>query len=253
MRNHHERLKRALGAALALASVALLGGARPQAADPHPFGAGERAEYSVRLAGIGVGSGSLVVNGVETVAGEQTYHVTMRVSGGRGPFRVNDRFDSWIDVDGLFSRRFHQNQHEVRFRRNRTYDFNPERRTFRRENGETGSIPTDKPLDDVSFIYYARTLPLDVGDVYELHRYFKADGNPVTLRVVRRETVEVPAGRFRTVVVQPVIRTDGLFGKGGHAEIYFSDDERRIPVLIKTRVPVVGSLSMHLKSYRPPS
>jgi hypothetical protein len=60
----------------------------------------------------------------------------------------------------------------------------------------------------------------------------------------------VPAGRFRTVVVQPVIQTNGLFGEGGRAEIYFTDDERRIPVLIKSRVPVVGSLTMSLRSYR---
>jgi hypothetical protein len=62
--------------------------------------------------------------------------------------------------------------------------------------------------------------------------------------------VDVPAGRFRTIVVQPIIRTSGLFGDGGRAEIYFTDDDRRIPVLIKTRVPVVGSLTMLLRTYR---
>ena len=97
---------------------------------------------------------------------------------------------------------------------------------------------------------YARTLPLRVGDQYRLTRYFKESGNPVILRVVRKETVTVPAGRFNTVVVQPSIRTSGLFAEGGRAEIYFTDDERHIPVLIKSRVPVVGSLTMSLKAYR---
>ena len=73
----------------------------------------------------------------------------------------------------------------------------------------------------------------------------------MVLQVLRRETVQVPAGRFRTIVVRPIIRTDGMFGEGGRAEVYFSDDEYRIPVLIRSRVPVVGSLSMHLRTFRP--
>ena len=216
-----------------------------------PWAAGELASYQVRLGGVGVGRGTLEVVGTEMIRGENTYHTRMTLDGGVPLARVHDRFESWIDTEGLFSRRFHQNQREARFRRNRTYDFFPETRTWRRENGETGTLPTDQPLDDVSFIYFARTLPLEVGATYTLPRYFKTDGNPVVLQVLRRETVEVPAGRYRTIVVRPVIRTDGLFGEGGRAEVYFSDDERRIPVLIRSRVRLIGSLTMQLRSYRP--
>ena len=52
-------------------------------------------------------------------------------------------------------------------------------------------------------------------------------------------------------MVRPVIQTRGLFGEGGQAEVHFSDDERRILVMIRSRVPVVGSLSLHLRSYQP--
>jgi hypothetical protein len=217
-----------------------------------PFSAGERADYQVKLGLVSVGSGFVEVAGIEPIDGAQTFHTRMRVSGGLGPARVDDRYESWIDTQGIFSRRFLQDVHEVRYRRNRGYDFDPAHRTYRRtDNGETGSIASDRPLDDLSFMYYARTLPLEVGDVYTLNRYFKESGNPVVLRVVRKETVDVPAGRFNTVVVQPVIRTTGIFGEGGRAEIYFTDDARRIPVLIKSRVPVVGSLTMALRTYRP--
>jgi hypothetical protein len=158
--------------------------------------------------------------------------------------------ESWIDVEGLFSRRFSQDQKEVRYRRKRTFDFFPETRSYRRtDTGEVGSLPTSRPLDDVSFLYYARTLPLRVGDTYEIPRYFQENGNPVMLRVLREETVTVPAGTFRTVVVRPVIRTKGLFGQGGEAEVYFSDDPRHIVVQLRSKVPIVGSLSMYLQSY----
>ncbi len=71
------------------------------------------------------------------------------------------------------------------------------------------------------------------------------------LRVLRKETVNVPAGTFETIVVQPIIQTDGLFGQGGQAEVFFSDDERRLLVHLRSRVPIVGSLSLHLRSYEP--
>lgn len=217
-----------------------------------PFGVGERAEYQVKLGGLGVGSGSMQVIGVETIRGHPTYHAQLRVSGGIPFARVDDRFESWIDVVGLFSRRFKQNQKELSFRRNRTYDFYPEQRTYRRlDSDETGELPTNEPLDDVSFLYYARTLPLEVGARYVLDRYYKADGNPVVLEVLRRERIKVPAGTFNTVVVRPIIKTDGLFGEGGEAEVYFTDDSRRLMVQMRSKVPLVGSLSLHMTSYRP--
>lgn len=225
-------------------------GAWTRAAAP-PFGVGEKAEYQVKLGAITVGSGSMEIAGVEEVNGHDTYHATMRISGGLPLARVDDRFESWIDVDGLFSRRFKQDQKEITYKRKRTYEFYPERKMFRRlDNGELGTIPTEQPLDDVAFLYYVRTLPLKPGDVYTIPRYFKESGNPVVIKVLRRETVEVPAGTFNTVVVQPIIKTDGLFGEGGEAEVFFTDDSRRMLVQLRSKVPIVGSLSLHLKEYR---
>lgn len=236
--------------ALMLAAVV----AAPGAADAQrlPFAPGEHAAYEVKLGVLPAGSGTLSVDRVETVHGERTFHAVMTLRGGNAIYRLNNRYESWIDTDGLFSRRFHQNVHEGRYRRTRTYDFDPERRTFRRDNGQTGTLPTSEPLDDLSFLYFARTLPLEVGATYRLPRYFKADGNPVVIQVLRRETITVPAGRFRTIVVRPIIQTDGMFSEGGRAEVYFSDDEHRIPVFIRTDAgPLPASITMRLRSYRP--
>jgi hypothetical protein len=218
-----------------------------------PFGPGERASYRVRLGRFGtVGRGSMQILGIENVSARPTYHARFEITGGIPLARVNDVFESWIDVNGLFSRRFHQDQNEVNFSRIRKFDFFPEERRYRRTDiDESGTLPTDRPLDEVSFLYYARTLPLRVGETYTLNHYFREDGNPVVLRVVRKETVRVPAGTFETVVVQPIIRTRGLFGEGGRAEVFFSDDERRILVQMTSRVRLIGSLSLHLEEYVP--
>jgi hypothetical protein len=219
-----------------------------------PFGPGERATYRVSLSRVGtVGHGEMHITGVQEIRGRRAYHIRFNIEGGVLFARVNDKFETWMDVSRLVSLRFVQNQHEVNYRRNRTFDFFPDEKRWVLDNGDTGELATTDPLDDVSFLYYVRTLPLEVGRTYTLHRYFREDGNPVVVRVLRKERVRVPAGTFDTIVVQPVIKTKGLFGEGGRAEVYFSDDERRILVQLRSRVPVVGSLNLHLQTYTPGS
>jgi hypothetical protein len=212
---------------------------------------GERARYELRLAGRTVGTGVLEVLGVEQVAGHNTLHARLQVSGGVLFAKVNDRFDSWIDPDRLFSRRFVQDQKELTNKRYRDYHLSPEQKSYRQaDTGEQEPLGTSEPLDDVSFLFYARTLPLHVGDVDTIPRYFK-QGRDVILRVLRKERVTVPAGTFETIVVQPTItNAGGLFGQGGHAEVYFTDDAARTLVMLKSRVPVIGSLSLHLTDFR---
>ena len=216
------------------------------------IGVGERARYELRLAGREVGTGSLEVVGAERIGGYHTLRTRLQVTGGVLFARVDDRFESWIDPERLFSRRFVQDQKELTNKRYREYHFAPEARTYRQvDSGEDGTLATSEPLDDVSFLFYVRTLPLRVGDVDTIPRYFK-EGRDVIIRVLRKERISVPAGTFETIVVQPTItNAGGLFGQGGQAEVYFSDDAARTLVMLKSRVPVIGSLSLHLKDYRP--
>ncbi len=221
-----------------------------------PFGPGERLEYDVTLgrgfATFHVGGGSFQVSGVEPVRGRSTYRLEMRLHGSALGVRVDEDMTSWLDVVSLVSRRFQQDEKQFHYERHRTREFFPEEKTyFQPDKNEHGTIPTDDPLDDLSFLYYARTLPLEVGQVYTLNRYFDPEGNPVTLRVLRRDTVKVPAGTFSTIVVQPLIRTKGIFGEGGKAEVYFTDDDRRLIVQVRSSVPVVGRLNMYLRSWAP--
>jgi hypothetical protein len=215
-----------------------------------PFGVGERMEYQVKLGALSVGNGHMEVHGIETIRGHRAYHVSMGIRGGiRFVARVDNLFESWMDVETLASHRFIQDQDEVRTQRRRRFDFYHDERRFVRDDGEeSGDLNTPFPLDDISFVYYARTLPLEVGRTYTLNQYFRPDRNPVILRVLRRDRITVPAGTFNTVVVQPIIRTRGLFSEGGEAEIHFTDDNRRLMVYMQSRVPGMN-LSLHLRDF----
>jgi len=218
-------------------------------AAPVPFGVGERMEYEVKMGIFSVGDGALEVAGVDTVRGFQAYRLVMDLEGGIPMARVDDRFESWLGVRDLVSRRFHQRIREAGYESDRYYEIVPEEDRWTREGTEEkGALPTAFPLDDLSFMYYLRTLDLEPGKEYRLSRYFKEDGNPVVIQVERRDTVEVPAGTFPTVVVRPVIQTDGLFSQGGEAEIHFTDDDAHHLVYMRVKIPVVRSMTLHLKT-----
>ncbi len=217
-----------------------------------PFGPGERMDYRIKFGLAGsVGRSSLEIAGIDTLRGAPSYHINFRMSGGFLWAKVNDYYQSWLDVERLQSHRFDQNVHQVSYKRHRILDFHPDSGIWRRiDNGDQGPLATSQPLDDISFLYYVRTLPLVVGQTYTLDRYYKDEGNPVVVKVLRKEKVRVPSGEFNTIVVRPIIKTDGLFSEGGQAEVFFTDDERRIVVQLKTKLSI-GTLNLEMLSYRP--
>ena len=217
-----------------------------------PFGPGERLVYKVKIGIFNAGEGQMSIPELDTLRGHDAYRISMTIRGGLGPARVNDAYSSWLDIRSLQSWRFIQDIHEVNYKSFRHYEFYPERRIWDREdNDESGPLASLTPLDDIAFIYFIRTLPLEVGKSYTFDRYFKVEGNPVTVNVLRRDRRKTEAGEFSTLVVQPIIRTKGLFSQGGKAEIHFTDDARRIPVYVKSDIPnFPGSLTLHLREIR---
>ena len=217
-----------------------------------PFVLGERLSYDVYFGAIKVGTGSMEVSGIDTVRGRPAYHTTFRVNGGIPFYKVDDTFESWFATDDLASLRFNQDQNEGSKERQHRYEIYPERRTYDDLSDQEPEQPSvADPLDDGSFVYFVRTVPLEVGKTYEFHRYFKPDRNPVTIRVERRERVKVPAGTFDAIVIQPVIKTKGVFSESGHAELWISDDDRRVILQMKSQLSF-GSLDLYLTNIQHP-
>ncbi len=246
----------ALAPAMPAAAQVAAGGQAPARAYPAdssaaqaPFGPGERLVYKVKIGIFNAGEGQMSISALDTLRGRDAYRIGMTIRGGLGPARVNDAYSSWLDIRSLQSWRFIQDIHEVNYKSFRHYEFYPERSLWDREdNDESGPLASATPLDDIAFIYFIRTLPLEVGKTYTFDRYFKVEGNPVTVQVLRKDRRQTEAGEFSTLVVRPIIRTRGLFSQGGKAEIHFTDDVRRLPVYVKSDIPnFPGSLTLHLK------
>jgi hypothetical protein len=215
-----------------------------------PWGVGERLEYDVRFGNLKVGSASMEVADVQDVRGRDTWHTVFQVHGGlKFVYRVDDTFESWIDRRSGNSLRFRKDQNEGHRDVEKIYNIFPERGVFI-QGSDTAMASATNPLDEGSFLYFIRSIPLVVGQTYSFDRYFKPDRNPVTIKVVRKERISIPAGEFDAIVVQPIIKTSGIFAENGHAEVWLSDDTNRIMLQMKSGLSF-GSLNLYLTSYRP--
>ena len=217
-----------------------------------PYGVGEKLVYDLAVGGAKVGTGSLSIEDGELIEGHETLHSVFSLKGGFLFFKVNDRLESWFEPASATSHRFYQLLNEGSYHTKRYFDFYPDRAKLRQRGyEEKESVP--EPLDDVSFFYFVRNVPLTVGETYTYTRYFRPDKNPVIVKVLRREKITVDAGTFNTIVLQPIIKSGGLFAEGGEALIWVTDDNRRIMVQLRAKMPVLRSLDLYLKSYTPPT
>ena len=235
-----------------------MGGAQPLASqdatfvidpnDARPFVVGERLSYNVRVGKVGRGTAIAEIKGVDTVRGRSVLHSVFRVNGSMLFFKVRDHYESWFDPKSLVSLRYHQDIDQGTYERLRKYEIFPEKGVYFDSTKALELATVEKPLDDGSFLYFLRTVPLEVGKTYSFNRYFKPDRNPVTITVVRRERISVPAGEFDAVVLQPKIKAKGIFSESSNAEVWIADDATRMMLQMRTRLPVVGAVVFQLRS-----
>lgn len=214
-----------------------------------PFLVGERMEYVAKMGKMHVGRGSMETVGLVDIRGREAVHTRFALNGRWLFYRANYLLESWIDTSSFTSLRFTQDSDDDPSERDRVYEIFPERKTYSVNNGE--ELPSvDDPLDEGALLYYVRTMDLEVGQTYTLNRYFRPDRNPVLVKVLRRETVDLPAGKFNTIVIQPIIKSRGIFSEGGQAQIWLSDDKDRVMVQMRVRLKV-ATISLQLTSHRP--
>jgi len=199
-----------------------------------PFRVGEELTYHASFARLPAGTARMRVEGVDTVRGRPAFHLVFTLDGGIIGFRVHDRYDSWIDTLTLSALRYRQQISEGRYHRNTTFEIFPDLAMYQKD-ADTLRASVSDPLDDGSFIYAVRVAGIEVGETRRFDRYFMADRNPVTLTGVKRDTIEVGAGRFAAIQVHPTIKTKGIFSEGGDAKIWITDDAHRIPVKVSTK------------------
>jgi hypothetical protein len=162
---------------------------------------------------------------------------------------VEDRYVTYIDAATIAPWKFEQHVREGSYRRDFIAEFDQRRNVAKTSEG---TYPVPPYVHDIlSAFYYARTIdysPLKAGDQILLSNFSKDKTYDLVVRVLGRQQLEVAAGTFNTVVIEPLVREGGLIKSEGRIVVWLTDDERKIPIRVNTKV-VIGSIDTELKGY----
>lgn len=270
-------MRRPLLAAAAAAAALLLGvRARaaapveisPAIADPHQLVGGVgamKAEYRTLAAFpeklifdmawgmIGVGQATLEVEDLVEFNGRAAYHIVSRALSNHfcdGFYKVRDINESWMDAETLTSLGYSKRLREGHFFRDE-WILNQNGKWVGKWAGRDGnfSVATGTaPIgvqDILSSMYFLRNKTLTPGTDIVLDVNTRQNW-PLVIRVIKKERVKTPAGRFDAFLVEPALRHEGIFvQKGNRLQLWLTDDPKHVPVMMKVEV-FFGSITARL-------
>lgn len=220
---------------------------------------GEELEYSLRWSMFKVASGYLRVHPNVVIDGIDCHHVSLRVVSNSFAdvfYKVRSEFHSYISVEHQRVVRYRVEQHEGDTHRDATIRFDWENKTANYQRD--GEDPQDDveigtyTWDPLSVVYYFRHF---INGPFEMVTLPATDGKKylgIDIKYLGQENLEVQLGEFDSYKIEPNTKEmKGVFEKSKNSKIkmWYSNDEYRYPLLIKSKV-IVGSFIAELKKVR---
>jgi uncharacterized protein DUF3108 len=211
--------------------------------EPPPF-LGEKLRYVMTI--LGIVGGELTLTAEETHWGGRTVY-RFELSALSNDFLskfflVRDDMVSWVDPKTFRSLRFEKHTVEGKRVRDELTEFDYERGAAKVDGVSRPLL--EATLDSLSSVYYLRTLDLDGDRPIEL-AVFSGEPHTLKIEIQGRERIVTPAGTFDTLRVEPRSDRANLLGK--NLVLWLTDDERKMPVQIKSKLKV-GTLIGKLKA-----
>jgi hypothetical protein len=243
-----EMKKTAVSMIIAVTFLALMCSASAASA----FGLPERLFYDLTWTGIKAGTATM-----EITRGSNTLQIVSTAKSAAWIslfYTVDDRIESILlkpksPMPVGQPQSYRMKIREGRHRRNREIIFHPETHSALyadRLSGEEKNIAIHgNVFDPLSSLYYVRTMRLEVGrpifvDILDNKKLWH-----VEVLVLRKEKIRTTLGSFDTIVIKPLMKSEGIFYRKGEIFIWLTDDERRLPVMMRTKV-AVGSITATL-------
>jgi hypothetical protein len=216
------------------------------------FGPGERLEFSVGYGVIKAGTAVMEIPDMVKLNGNKCFHLVSTAQSNKVFsvfFKVDDKVESFMDAYGLYSLRYDKHLREGKFKSDVSMTFDQENH-LALYNSEKDTFQVPEYVQDVlSAFYYIRTQDLQVGKSILVDNHTDKKTYPLEVRVLRKEKVKVEAGEFNCFVIEPMLKTPGIFEQKGKLTVWLTDDETKMPVLMKSKV-IIGSISTELVSYK---
>lgn len=216
------------------------------------FKAGEKLTFDVKYGFVTAGVAVMAIPKVKKISGRDAYNITFEVNTVPSfdwVFKVRDRYETYMDVQGLFPWRFEQHVREGSYTRDFSAFFDQRKNKAKTSEGEY-NIP--KNVNDiVSAFYLARTFDysrMKSGEKIHLQNFFKDKVYDLDVKYIGKERVSVAAGTFDCIIIEPLVLEGGLFKSEGNILIWLTNDDLRVPVKVKTKI-VIGSIDAELTNY----
>lgn len=220
---------------------------------------GEKLKFSIRWIGLEVGTADVVVKGIEKIRGRKCYHIAVYVRSNSVidlAYPVRDEHHSYLDVEKLHSLRYEKILQEGRYRADEVMEYDQETHQavyFSRKNGSRKEmlIPPDVQ-DQVSCAFWFRGQPIVPGESIRMPVNADEKNWNLEVQALKRERVEIAElGSFDAVRIEPLIKFQGIFIHRGKMTGWMSTDERRLPLMMTTQIPVLGTVRVLLVHYEP--
>ncbi len=217
------------------------------------FSYGEKLTFAVKYKFITAGYAVMSVDPkATTVSNRPCYDIkfTMRTTNSFDKiFKVRDTYRTWVDVDGIFPWKFQQQVREGDYKKDFSANIDQKEKLARTTKG---TFDTPEYVQDVlSAFYYTRAYDIGsmkAGQSFTLKNFYDKKTHELKVKVLGKETISVKAGKFRCIKVEPMVKEGGLFKSEGTITIWLTDDDRKMPVKVSTKV-AIGSIDSELISY----
>jgi len=225
---------------------ASLAGAAESSAN-HAIQVGERLTFEISWLNILAGTAVMeVADGKGTGRQRQATFVTTAQSRPAITkfFPVDNRVESEFDLQSLLPQHMTFRRREGKKKEDIEYVFHHQEGTVTAtRGGTTETLPIQAGTQDlISCLYFVRSaLPMKPGTTSTLNIHHDKKNRTVEVRVEEIETVEGIWGKVEAARVVVVMPFQGLFLNKGNIQVWFTTDDRRIPVRMKAKV-VIGSI-----------
>ncbi len=217
------------------------------------FGFGEHLDYRVGYKFITAGTASFDIAQQPVIKnGRPCYDIRFEVRSLESLewiYKVRDRYRTVLDVAGIFPWEFNQSIREGGYSRDFNASLDQEKHVAHTTEGDFQITPYIH--DIVSAFFYIRTQNLHQytnNSIIPLRNFFNKDCHDLGVKILGKQTIDVAAGTFRCIVVEPLIQEGGLFKSDGRILIWLSDDERKVPVRVSSKIPI-GTIDAELTGY----
>ncbi|HXV27627.1 MAG TPA: DUF3108 domain-containing protein [bacterium] len=220
---------------------------------------GEKLVYKITYLKIPVGEAESEVKEITEMGGRKAYHVITRVRSFpvlHFIYKVQDEHHAYIDIEHLYSLRYEKDLNEGPFHAREIITYDQENHTAH-YNFPKKETTFDMPIpenvqDQLSCGYFFRTLEVEPGT--NIFIPVNADKKNWSLEVKLHgtRTMKIKGiGEFTALETEPLMPFRGIFVRQGKIRGWMSLDERRIPLKMKVKIPILGNISAELRRYEP--